>query len=128
MKGEPFEKVAREVSEGPSAAKGGDLGYVEHGRFNEKFEAAARKLKPGEISNPVRTPFGWHIIKLIDVKEASGKSFDEVKDRIKQQLMPRKRQQAFEAFMTNLKTKYSVSVNDDLLSKLDTTAKPATSK
>lgn len=115
--GEPFEKVAKEVSEGPAAANGGDLGYVERGRFHEKFEAVALGLKQDEISEPVRTPFGWHVIRLVDVRAAQGKSFEEVKDEIRNEIMPRKRQEAFEAFMASLKDKYKVEIDEAALAE-----------
>jgi peptidyl-prolyl cis-trans isomerase C len=75
--GEDFAKVAREESDDSSADKGGDLGEIGHGRTVPQFETAAFELKPGEISEPVRTPYGFHIIRvesrtvkpLADVKE-----------------------------------------------------------
>ncbi len=117
--GAKFEDVAREMSEGPSASKGGDLGYVEKGRFHPKFEETALSLKPGELSGPVQTPFGFHIIRLVDVKEPNDQSFEDVKDEIRKQIMPRKRQEAFEAFMTSLKQKYEVKIDDEALQKLE---------
>lgn len=125
VNGEPFEKVAREMSDGPGAANGGDLGYVEKGRFNQKFEDVALKLKPNEISEPVRTPFGWHVVKLIDIRPAQNRPFEEVKEEIKNEIMPRKRQEAFEAFMTSLKDKYKVEINEEALAAAAPDAAPA---
>lgn len=122
--GEPFEKVAKEMSQDPAAAGGGDLGYVERGRFNAKFEEAALALKANEISEPVQTPFGWHVIRLIDVRAAQGKSFDDVKEDIKNEIMPRKRQEAFEAFMASLKDKYKVAIDEQALNNALPGAEP----
>lgn len=63
-KGEPFNKVAMEMSECPSRKRGGDLGEFGRGRMVREFELAAFSLKPGEVTKePVRTQFGYHIIK-----------------------------------------------------------------
>lgn len=67
MKGASFGDFARRYSADPgSAANGGDLGYSERGKFVPAFEAAAFALQPNEISQPVETPFGYHVIQLID--------------------------------------------------------------
>ncbi|MCK4549845.1 MAG: peptidylprolyl isomerase, partial [Candidatus Krumholzibacteria bacterium] len=76
--GKDFAEAATEYSEGPSAKYGGSLGYMNLAEFGErspKFEKAARKLIAGEVSPPVLTHFGWHLIKLEDV------SGDQVKLR-----------------------------------------------
>jgi peptidyl-prolyl cis-trans isomerase SurA len=66
-KGADFSELAREYSDDPgSASKGGDLGFVERGKFYSEFEAAAFSLAPGEISRVVKTPAGYHIIKLLE--------------------------------------------------------------
>lgn len=67
INGKDFEEIARQNSLCPSGKKGGDLGYVEKGRMVEEFEKAAFSLKEGEISQPVKTQFGWHIIKATDL-------------------------------------------------------------
>ena len=65
--GEDFGKLAREFSDDPgSGAKGGELGFVERGQFVPEFEAAALKMQPGEMSQPVESPFGYHLIQLIE--------------------------------------------------------------
>ena len=64
--GADFAEMAEEYSEGPSASKGGDLGYFGKGRMVKKFEEVAFNLEKGEVSEPVQTRFGWHIIKLYD--------------------------------------------------------------
>lgn len=81
--GEDFAVVAKEVSQDPgSAAQGGDLGFVEAGMMDEAFESALFKLAQGEVSEPVRSSFGFHIIKLSEIEAGSEKSFEEVRDEV----------------------------------------------
>ncbi|NDV23869.1 peptidylprolyl isomerase [Desulfovibrio sp. JC022] len=80
--GQDFGKLAKKYSEGPSSSKGGELGWFGHGAMVKPFEDAAFALKKGEVSKPVRTRFGWHLIKIDDVREAGQKKLDQVKDEI----------------------------------------------
>jgi len=66
--GKSFEQFAKEKSLCPSGKKGGSLGWFSHGQMVREFEKAAFSLKKGEISRPVKTQFGWHIIKVKDRK------------------------------------------------------------
>ena len=81
-KGEDFAKLAREYSDDPSKENGGDLGYFKRGRMIKEFEDAAFSLKKGEISGLVKTSYGYHIIKVDDIKEKKVKPFDEVRTQI----------------------------------------------
>ena len=84
--GDDFANLAKKYSEGPTAPKGGDLGYFSRGRMAKPFEEASFKMKKGEISELVRTRFGYHIIKVEDVKEARAKTLEEVQGDIKKTL------------------------------------------
>ena len=66
--GASFEAYAREYSKCPSGRNGGDLGYFERGQMVRPFEEAAFNLPVGTVSEPVRTQFGWHLIKVYDKK------------------------------------------------------------
>ncbi|MGB4293031.1 MAG: peptidylprolyl isomerase [Bacteroidales bacterium] len=74
ISGEPFEQVARSVSDDPSVRfNGGNLGYITAFQMITPFEEAVYSMKKGEISNPVRTPYGYHIIKVADIRPSRGK-------------------------------------------------------
>ncbi|HMA84324.1 MAG TPA: SurA N-terminal domain-containing protein [Desulfosalsimonadaceae bacterium] len=81
-----FSELAAEYSEGPSKEKGGDLGTFERGDMVKPFSDKAFSMEPGEISEPVRTQFGWHIIKVEEKTEKGVKPIAEVKDQIRQTL------------------------------------------
>lgn len=81
--GEEFAVVAKGLSQDPgSAEQGGDLGFVEPGMMDLSFDKALFELAKGEISEPVRTDFGFHLIKITEVREGSKKSFEDVKDAL----------------------------------------------
>ena len=85
--GEDFGTVAKEVSEDPgSAPQGGELGWFAHGQMVPEFDKASFALNPGELSEPVKTQFGWHLIQLEEKKAAGQKPLDEVKEQIRTRL------------------------------------------
>ncbi len=96
--GEDFAKLAREISEDKaSAVQGGDLGFVGPGELVAPFEQAAFALQKGEVSAPVRTSFGYHAIRVLDVKDGGTRSLEEVAPKIKETLAARKSEQAAQA-------------------------------
>ena len=84
--GEDFAAVARQVSKGPSAAEGGELGFVKRGVIQPELEKAAFALEPGQVSGLVRTRSGFHILKVEERKSAAAPPLDEVKDAIRDRL------------------------------------------
>ncbi len=82
-RGSDFAELAQEKSTGPSGAQGGDLGYFPKGQMVPEFDKALSKMKKGDISEPVKTNFGWHVIKLEDKRQSKAPAFEEVKDRLK---------------------------------------------
>ena len=85
--GADFDKLARERSTGPSAPRGGDLGYFVRSAMVQPFADAAFALKPGTIGpDPVKSEFGWHVIKVVDKRRQPAPSFEESRGQIEQQL------------------------------------------
>jgi peptidyl-prolyl cis-trans isomerase C len=80
-KGEDFAKVADEVSKDPGA-QGGDLGWFTKDKMVPEFAAAAFKLEPGQVSDPVKSEFGWHVIKVEGKRQKAFPPFDQVKDQV----------------------------------------------
>ncbi len=109
--GASFDEVAKSCSLCPSAAQGGDLGEVSKGQMVPEFETAAFALKnPGDLSEPVKTQFGWHIIRLEDRTPSSLEPLDTVKPQLLQYLTNEKRNEAFKNAVEGLKKTYKVEM------------------
>jgi len=90
LAGEDFAALARELSEGPSASAGGDLGFFTRDRMLPNFAEAAFELEVGEISPVVRTSFGYHVIQVVDRREAGSLGDEEVRERARRAVANRK--------------------------------------
>ena len=86
-KGEDFEALAKELSKDGSKEQGGDLGYFTAGEMVPAFSEATFALKVGEVSKPVQTEFGWHVIKLEDRKVGGAQPYEDVKEAIRMVLL-----------------------------------------
>jgi len=116
---EKFADVAREKStDSVSARKGGDLGTFGAGRMVPEFERAAFALKPGEISDVVKTQYGYHIVLVTERKEGELKPFDQVKEQIKASLRNKGLQDQVQGHFDQLKKDADVQVNEDALARL----------
>lgn len=108
QKGEDFEALAKEYSEGPSSAKGGDLGYFGRGQMAKPFEEAAFALRSGEVSDIVETKFGYHLIEVIDRKPETTVALEDVRGRIEQYLKQQKVQENVRMYVEDLKEEADV--------------------
>lgn len=117
-----FADLAKQYSKDTAtAAKGGDLGFFGRGRMVPDFEEAAFALEtPGEISEIVKSPFGYHIIKLTEKKAGETKPLDQVKEQIRLSLLQKRQRESMEAHIDALKTAKGVQINDDVLAKYST--------
>ncbi len=101
--GEDFGDLAREYSEGPSAPRGGDLGYFGRQDMVEPFAAEAFDMVPGEVRGPVETQFGLHLIKVEDVREGEEVSFEDVREEVVQQLKQQQQQMRAQEVLERLR-------------------------
>ncbi len=112
---EDFKKMALECSECPSNCTEGDLGYFQRGKMVKPFEEAAFSLKVGEISKPVKTKFGYHIIMVTDKKEKSVADFKDVKKALKIRIQKIDSELKLIKHIKNLRSKANIVVNRENL-------------
>jgi peptidyl-prolyl cis-trans isomerase C len=113
-KGEKFEDLAKQYSLDGSKDYGGDLGYFSAPEMVPEFSKAAFALKTGELSQPVKTDFGWHIIKLEDRKMGAAQPYDQVKPAIRNLLLRKKLQEV----IATLRSGSKVELLDEDLKKM----------
>jgi len=113
--GEDFAELAKTYSEGPSRERGGSLGAFKREDMVKPFSEKAFSMKAGEISEPVRTRFGWHLIQVEKINEASTRSLAEASEEIRQKLtLERAKNRAYEA----AESVYELSFEEDDLSRI----------
>jgi peptidyl-prolyl cis-trans isomerase C len=116
--GEPFEKLASAYNIGNFKEDGGNLGYIRRGQLAPPFaqfeEAAFSLKKRGAISEVVSTPYGYHIIRLEDMRGSTLKPLNQVKERIRFFLQPKKKQEAYLEYVKEAKSKAKVLINEKL--------------
>ncbi len=103
-----FESLARKFSTAPEAKNGGRMGWYEKGDLPREMEDVVFSLSPGEVSQVVKTPMGYHIFRLDQKQPQRMLSFQEVKERIKQKLLEEKREEALQRWIEKLRKQYNV--------------------
>lgn len=111
--GADFNELAKKSSDSSNAHSGGDLGYFSRGQMVKSFEDAAFALEPGQVSDPVKSEFGWHVIKVEDKRNRPVPSFDEVKDQIMASLV----QTQLKDTVQKLRSSASIDILDPELKK-----------
>jgi peptidyl-prolyl cis-trans isomerase C len=113
-----FSGLAREYSLGPEGVRGGDLGYFEAGQMPEEFDNVF-KLKIKGVSDIIRTPYGYHLFKVVDKVEDRKMSFDESKKLIEQVLLQELQDKAFQKWLVRLKEKSVIDINYEFLENIN---------
>ncbi len=117
-RGESFEKLAAIYNIGNFKEDGGNLGYIRRGQLAPPFaqfeEAAFSLRRRGEVSDVVRTPYGYHIIRLEDMRGSALRPLNQVKERIRFLLQPRKKQEAYLEYVKEAKSKAKILINEKL--------------
>lgn len=103
-----FEEAAEKYSSCPSKQQGGDLGFFTRGQMVTAFEDAAFQLESGQTSEPVKTEYGWHIIRVAEKKPARQQPLDEVRDALYEKLNSEKQYKLYNDTLASLKEKYPV--------------------
>jgi peptidyl-prolyl cis-trans isomerase C len=124
-KGADFAELAKKKSKDPGASDGGDLGFFTKDQMVPEFSAAAFSLEPGKISDPVKTQFGWHIIKVEEKRNRKAPDFEQVKSQI-ETYVTRKAQAEYVAKLRETAKVERMDQPNDAAAKTD--AKPAESK
>ena len=117
-KGESFETLASLYNIGKFKEDGGDLGYIRRGQLAPPFaqfeEAAFSLKKRGEVSEVVSTPYGFHVIRLEDMRGTALRPLNQVKERIRFFLQPKKKQEAYLEYVKEMKSKAKILINERL--------------
>lgn len=108
--GMSFEDAAQQFSSCPSNAQGGELGRFNRGQMVPEFEEAAFSLEIGKVSEPVKTQFGYHLIKVSERIESTAKPFDEVKASIKNNILQERQAFKYSQLNNDLRGKYKVEI------------------
>ena len=117
-KGESFEKLASTYNVDKTREDGGNLGYIRRGQLSPSFaqfeEAAFSLKKRGDVSEVVRSPYGFHLIRLEDMKGTFLRPFDQVKEKIRFFLQGKKRQEAYLEYVKEAKSRAKIMINEKL--------------
>jgi parvulin-like peptidyl-prolyl isomerase len=117
-KGDDFGKVAKEESIGPESVKGGDLGFVSLGVLPEEIDDALFSLKTDEISSVIKSPYGYHIVKIIEREAESKKKWRDVREQVLSDVRKQKEEKAYVLWIEALKSKATITIDRDALKQV----------
>lgn len=113
--GAAFDEIAKEKSECPSGQNGGDLGFFGKGKMVPEFETTAFAMSVGDVSEPFKTDFGYHIIKLTDKSEGGKQSLEVVAENIKRHLEQVEAQKTISAKVVELRANATIEIDEEAL-------------
>ena len=110
LNGEPFEPLSAKFSQGPAAAEGGDIGYIEKGMIHSEVEDAAFSLPLNQISGVIESPVGFHIIQVVDRRGAGLKAIEHVREEIREKIDREKMEKKFGEWLVELRKKSHIEI------------------
>lgn len=110
LNGEPFELLSAKFSQGPAAAEGGDIGYIEKGMIHSEVEDAAFSLPLNQISGVIESPVGFHIIQVVDRRGAGLKAIENVREEIRDKIDREKMEKKFGEWLVELRKKSHIEI------------------
>jgi parvulin-like peptidyl-prolyl isomerase len=113
--GEDFATLARRHSIAPEAQFDGDLGYVVRGELPSSLEAPLFELEQGQVSSVVKTPYGFHIFKVVERRKTPVPNIDESVERIKQEILKERLEAAYGPWLAELRSRYDIEVNTEMI-------------
>lgn len=113
LRGDDFAALAREVSISPDAVRGGDLGFFAEGEMPEAFDRVAFSLPVGKISPVFQSPYGYHILKVLQKEEGGERTFPELRDRVYSDMKREKGEELYARWIEGLKARAIVIVNKE---------------
>jgi peptidyl-prolyl cis-trans isomerase SurA len=116
--GEDFAELAKQFSDGPSAAQGGDLGYFKRGVMVSELETSAFSLPVRSVSDPIRTRFGYHVLKIEERRAVPPPPFDQVKEQLRQKLRQEQNEKLTTEYLRELRKEASIEIKVEELRPL----------
>lgn len=116
--GEDFAELAKQYSEDPYAEQGGDMGWAHEGSISPEIEEAIKPLKIGEVSGPVMSIYGYHIVKFVDKKPAKQLAFDELNvEKLKSELTAKESKRLWDEWIDGLRNNAKIELLSDMVKK-----------
>lgn len=113
--GEDFTTIAKKESIAPEGANGGDLGFISRGEMPPAIDQVAFTLTPGKISAVIKSPYGFHILKVLERREQVADSFESAKERVITDLKEIKGEEAFQLWLANIRKSAEIKINKDVV-------------
>jgi peptidyl-prolyl cis-trans isomerase C/foldase protein PrsA len=117
-KGASFEVLAAAQGQTPDASRGGDLGYFPRGKYPRAFDDTCFALKPGQLSGVVRSPYGFHVFKLLDKRARRRRSLEEIRPALEKRLWLERRAAGERELLESLRAKAKIAIDEAVLAQV----------
>ena len=119
QRGEDFMNLAREYSITPEAQQGGSVGWINREHLDQALQEALSTLTPGQLGPVVKTPFGYHVVRLLDTRTADQEKFEDVYPEVMTVLTQNKRNHFYANWLKELRSQFQIRVNQELLKQVE---------